>query len=338
MTESVTEVLTKELQDELNKLSAQVPRDDSAKKIFVAVPNMGSLNIGLVMKLFMWAQDPRYKAWYHWAIEKRPTDFARNYLVAEFLKTDCQYLAMIDSDNDPHRDFLTLTEHEKDIIGATTHCWMGDKLVPSVWQRAKCEQCFCVQKYIDEGVVHDPTQYVASDGYLWRWEPEHQEFRRFAKRSGILGGLKCRCEGKGLDPWVYQTWQTAFEPGTLVNCDSLGAASIIISRRVIEKMPAPHFQFYYKPTREILMTEDHYFCWKAKVLGFEVWGDLEMTCGHYKTVNLAAVGQLLINTWNGAIDWYRGECEKQKIIVPDQETIEKIVKGGMQPTLELVKK
>jgi hypothetical protein len=321
-------ILPEEIQKQLAQVVASSFHNQGAKKVFIGLTNMGTLNVGLILKLFSWARNPNILPYYSFVTEKRHTDYARNILVTDFLRSNCEFMAMIDSDVDPHSEFLSLINHGKDIIGANTHCWINNTLLPSVWQRAPCEECVCVKKYVDECLLHDPSQYMEKDGYLWRWEPIHQQFNKFANKSGILGGIKCRCQDTGADPWVYKTWQHEFEPGTLVNVDALGAASMIVSRRVIEAIKPPHFMFYYKPSRQILLTEDYYFCVKAKAYGFEIWANLEMVCRHYKTVDLSGIQDVIVKAFNAGMEHQK---TNYNIILPTGPEI-----AAIRP-LELVK-
>jgi len=317
-------ILPEEAQQVLNQVASE-NHGKGKTKVFVGIPNMGTVNIALWMAMFSWAQnDKEHELWFHFAIEKRHTDFARNVLVDEFMKTGCDYMAMIDADVAPNINFLSLTKHNKDIIAANTHCWINNELIPSIWQKAACEQCVVVDKWVKEGIVHDKREYCAEDGLLYRWDPMRQQYSRFANRNGILGGIKCRCRGTGLDPWVFKMFQKPFEPGKIVHCDSVGSASVIIRRNVIETMKPPHFQFLYRPSRDILLTEDHYFCWVAEMHGFEVWADLEMICSHYKTIDLAGVNLRMMRAFEAGMQFQKDREEKNpSIIIPTDKDIKK---------------
>jgi hypothetical protein len=274
------------------------PNNDSRTKVFFALPVMTDISIGLVMKLFEWAKNPVILPRYHFIIEKRHHDYARNMAVEAFLQSDAEYLAFVDSDVIPPNNFPDLLKHGKDIITARVHCWIAGKLLPSVWMRAACEQCRCVKIYRETGKIHDPSQYVEMGGFMYRWNPERQEFSKFADReNGIVGDNQCRCKGTGIDPWVYQTYLQPFDINIPVKIDSMGTAACFIHRRVFEKIPPPWFSFYYKPNREILLTEDHYFGWKAALFGFDIFADMKMTCSHIKQVDLMNVEAAIMNAF-----------------------------------------
>lgn len=305
----------------------KTPHVEKPTKIFVGLPNMSELNVGLVTKLFAWARNPEILPWYHFVTEKRHTDFARNNLVLEYLKTECEWLAMIDDDVDPHIEFINLYKHNKDIIAANVDCWINNELLPSIWQLSECEQCVVVKKFVETGENHDPSQYKIIGDVLYRWNPEIFSYQQFANRQGVLPGKKCRCLGKGLDPFVFRTWNKRFAPGELVKVDSVGSAAMMINRRVFDKMTMPYFKFYYKESREILLTEDHYFCMVAQTLGFDVWASIDMGCSHYKLIDLLGVKQRVIKAFEAGMKYQESlpKKEEPKIIIPELADIKKPV-------------
>jgi hypothetical protein len=326
MTEANEPILPEQAQDLLNQIASE-NHNKGKTKIFVGVSNMGTINVGLWMAMLSWAQNLKeFELWFHFVVEKRHADFARNILADEFLKTQCDYMAMLDADVSPNPNFLSLVNHDKDIVAANTHCWINNELIPSIWQKAPCEQCVNLKKWLEEDKIHDPREYYADKGILYRWEPIRQQFLRFANKSGILGGMNCRCNGTGLDPWVYKMFQKPFEPGKLVHCDSVGSASVIVRRNVVEAMKPPHFMFLYRPSRDILLTEDHYFCWVASLLGYEVWADLDMLCSHFKTIDLAGVNARMIKAFHAGAEFQKAhdESDKFNIVVPTSDDIKKV--------------
>jgi hypothetical protein len=340
MREKVTPNLPEDIQNELNDKSAKLEElNGERKKIFVAVPNMSTVNIGLLARLFQWTQpDSGIMPHYNFVTEKRHHDFARNALVQEFLKSECEYMALIDDDVVPHPNFINLYKHGKDIIAGNVHCWMNGNLMPSIWQKSECEQCFNLKRWIETGTIHDKREYREIDGKLWRWDPFHQVFSEFATKEGILPDLKCRCKGSGMDPFVFRTWQTAPTPGKILRCDSVGAAAVMIHRRVIEKMPAPHFMFLYRHDREICFTEDHYFCWKAQELGFEVWADFEMVCSHLKLVDLSQVSLAQIRAFHKGIEFAQAGKTIEGEIPQEKKQEKKTGLGLVLPTPEQISK
>jgi len=78
-------------------------------------------------------------------------------------------------------------------------------------------------------------------------------------------------------PW--RTYNPA--PGeTLRQVAGIGTGCLLIKRKVLEAMKWPWF--YYRPVEEEqkFTTEDVAFCEDARKLGFEVWCDFTIRCGH----------------------------------------------------------
>ena len=302
-----------ETQDMLNEITRSIQRPAKAKKIFLAVPNMNSMCLGLINKLFHFAMQKQYEISFHFTAEKRHTDYARNLIATEFLATDCETLVMIDHDVDPHPALLELVELDKDIASANVFCWINGELMASIWQRSECEQCKNVRVFMETGNVHDASQYRINPkfGSLDRWNPFISQWQQFARKDGLLGGVSCRCKATGMDPWVFRTLQIVTP--NLTQVDSVGSAAMVIQRRVIERMPFPWFRFLYRESGEILLTEDHYFCWKAGECEFQVWAHPNMTCSHYKTVDLLQI----TGTINKAYEMGRTQEKiKQSIEIP----------------------
>ena len=281
-----------EAQEALKQLAREQERKSTAKRVFIAIPNMNELCVGLVSKLFKFAMQRKYDPWFHFITEKRHTDFARNQIVHAFLESECDVLCMIDADVDPDDTFLELIDLDKDIMSANVFCWIRGDLMASIWQRSECEQCRCLNIWLSSGKIHDPSQYkemtdLNKQKYLYRWNPFASEYQKFATKGGILKGQKCRCMGTGLDPFVFKSHKGIKDKPLQV--DSVGSAAMLIQKRVITNMPFPWFRFLYRESGEILLTEDHYFCWKAQECGFEVWAAPKMFSHHYKTIDLMRV-------------------------------------------------
>ena len=105
-------------------MEIQVKIDELRKnKLFVATPMYGGQNHGLYMKssLDLQAVMMRYgvETKFSFLFNESLITRARNYLVDEFLRSDCSHLLFIDSDihYDP-RDVIALMALDKDVIGA----------------------------------------------------------------------------------------------------------------------------------------------------------------------------------------------------------------------------
>ena len=145
--------------------------------------------------------------------------------------------------------------------------------------------------WLQTGKIHDPSQYKQIDSFFCRWNPFTNQYEKFATKEGIVGNLKCRCKGTKLDPFVFKSHKAIKDVPLKV--DSVGSAAMLVQKRVIDKMPFPWFRFLYRQSGEILLTEDHYFCWKAQECGFEVWAAPKMFSHHYKTIDLLQLTALV---------------------------------------------
>ena len=312
-------ILPKDLERELNSAAKNVSRPKDLPKVFIGLPNLCMLNAGLVAKMFAVTQTKDFQPWFHILPEKRHADYARNVLAQMFMKSPCDYFSMIDADVDPHANFFDLVKQDKDIVSALVFCWINSELLPSIWERADCEQCRVLKVWMEEGKVHDPSQYRSiNDEHLLRWDPFHNTYLNFATRKGINEGLQCRCKGTGLDPFVYRAHRKVIGQATFMECDSVGSACMIIARRVMEKMPFPWFSFLYRQSREMLLTEDHYFCWKAKEQGFSIWAEPQMVCSHYKTVDLTGINVAINKAYLMGL---QAGQDKGNIIIPTDADI-----------------
>lgn len=91
------------------------------------------------------------------------------------------------------------------------------------------------------------------------------------KRSGFLANAFVDIEKGRTVKWCDK----------LEKVDALGTGCMLIKRKVFETMAAPWFE--YKPYPEDstqVQTEDVVFCDKARALGFEIWCDGTIKCGH----------------------------------------------------------
>lgn len=96
-------------------------------RVMIAIPNLGSIDTRLMMKLLRWTAMP--ESWGEVTIiapvGQIPHDSARNYCIDQFLQTQDTHLFFLDDDVIPPNDALELLlAADKDVISG---------LYPSVW-------------------------------------------------------------------------------------------------------------------------------------------------------------------------------------------------------------
>ena len=97
-------------------------------KIFIAIPNPGTINIRLAINLIGWTHDPRYVIKIYMPSYISPLPAVRNLCVKEFLISDCGYIWWIDDDVIPPQETLhRLVSADKDAIGAVCFSIGNDK-------------------------------------------------------------------------------------------------------------------------------------------------------------------------------------------------------------------
>ena len=80
------------------------------------------------------------------------------------------------------------------------------------------------------------------------------------------------------EPWTSFT--PTLEDG-LVELDGIGTGCLLIRREVLESMSWPWFWYEESPDKpNTMMSEDIYFCLMAREMGFKMWCDTTILCGH----------------------------------------------------------
>lgn len=95
------------------------------KKVFVVLLNQGTESTALSLQLYKWMVSmPEYSFEFHPSkYTNRPISNNRNQIVKDFLKTDNDFLFMIDDDNPPIKNPFELIKYDKDVIGAIVPGW-----------------------------------------------------------------------------------------------------------------------------------------------------------------------------------------------------------------------
>jgi GT2 family glycosyltransferase len=82
---------------------------------------------------------------------------------------------------------------------------------------------------------------------------------------------------------------TEFKDGKQI-VDAAGTGCMRLSRKALEKIPAPWFENHYeRNSRHLSLGEDYDFCQKAKKAGVKVWVDPKYLCHHMKQASLSIV-------------------------------------------------
>lgn len=88
-------------------------------KIFIGIPNTGTLRT----ELADWLMKQKATIFMPQA---KPHDHCRNIIVREFLKTDCDFLLMVDSDVVPPLNVLDMVENNVDVCSAHVSTFNGE--------------------------------------------------------------------------------------------------------------------------------------------------------------------------------------------------------------------
>lgn len=75
--------------------------------------------------------------------------------------------------------------------------------------------------------------------------------------------------------------------------DVITGGMFLVKREVFEKIERP-FEFTFHRSGIACYSEDFRFSQKAKERGFHVWTDFSILCGHYKTLNILDVNNLMV--------------------------------------------
>lgn len=112
----------------------------------------------------------------------------------------------------------------------------------------------------------------------------NQLLKHLEAGADIVGGL-CFRRVPDYNPTLYQQldgqlkwqWLHDYPRDSLFEVDATGSAFILIKKRVFDKMPYPWYEYVED------LSEDLYFCHKAKQLGFKILIDSSVKIGHLAT-------------------------------------------------------
>lgn len=66
----------------------------------------------------------------------------------------------------------------------------------------------------------------------------------------------------------------------IVEVASCGFGCVLVKSEVLRRMEYPHFQYHSALDHANTISEDIYFCLKARSLGFKIWADTDLHCEH----------------------------------------------------------
>jgi GT2 family glycosyltransferase len=93
------------------------------KKVFIGIPNTGTVVIGLAELICHWVGKQEFGIVPYFSKYHKPMMFHRNHIVNTFLKTDCEYLLWIDDDVVPPPNAIEkLIAHDVDAVSALCFC------------------------------------------------------------------------------------------------------------------------------------------------------------------------------------------------------------------------
>jgi len=131
-------------------------------------------------------------------------------------------------------------------------------------------KAFCIEKLLglNKDVVAGITPIVRDKGKDIRcmW-------------SAVVGGDNSK-ETIGIDQL----------PNKLFKVKRVGGTTLLIKRRVLEKLEKPYQKTTYNENMtDVSLSEDYYFSDKIRDAGFEIWVDPTEECDHYHIMNLRDV-------------------------------------------------
>ncbi len=192
-------------------------------------------------------QDPRYRTTFI-APTKSPFVANLHHAVREFLKTDFEFLLLVDDDNPPQNNPLELADLDLDVVGLPTPVWhsevRGDR--PFYYNALKAV-------YLESGVV---------EGF----KPIQDAFPGFA----FSGLHECDAVGTGCIMIARRVLERLMQ---------LAVGS--------QGMRAP-FMRTWDDTGAVVMGNDYAFCTRAKAAGFKIHAHFDYMCHHHNELELTS--------------------------------------------------
>jgi GT2 family glycosyltransferase len=142
---------------------------------------------------------------------KRPIDNNRNYIVREFMKTDCEWLIQFDDDMIPIHNILELTKMDKKIIAPYFQTYKDGNIIPLAMKKEKhgWKPDFNLNEGLNKvDAVGTGCLLVHRDVFQ---KLDHPYFKyKYNKEGRLIKGLDfyfCeRAKAKGFDTYVHKDY------------------------------------------------------------------------------------------------------------------------------------
>ena len=231
------------------------------KKIFVATPMYGGQCAGYytqsIMELNMLLQKSGVEAQYSFMFNESLITRARNALTNGFLKSGCTHLLFIDSDiKFRATDIMAMLEADKDII-----CGIYPKKEIN-WTE--------VDKAVKDGVPVEGLKHRTASLVINLKDYSGTVTVPANQPVEIFNG------GTGFMLIKRETFETLKKHVPSYNNDITFLHGGIASDRITE-----YFACAIEPGTERLLSEDYYFCHKAREAGLKVWAAPWVQLGHF---------------------------------------------------------
>ena len=178
-------------------------------------------------------------------------------------------------------------------------------------------------------VVQNCNLAVEKMGGEWIWIMgddhafEEDALMRLLDREVDIVVPICVRKNPPFDPVVYNKLTetgyktinlTDYGPDDLIEIEAAGSAGMLIRKHVLDALESPCFaRAEIQPG--LTVTEDLYFCYKARQAGFKIHCDLNVALGHIRPITIIAVYK--DGEWGRTFDFGTG----QGIFVADEDPI-----------------
>jgi hypothetical protein len=254
--------------------------------IFIGLPNLGKINTSLSRRLRQWHCSPEYSITLAEATGIYPLEVAVNQLLSTFLKTDNEWLFLINADECLPVDALDrLLAHDVDVVaplGLRWSCTKGPLPCVGVLEGGGDDE---LARHFEnqEGVQMSSGR------------------RRYVQPTDGYTGLR-RCDRIGNSGMLLKRHVVESLP--------LGTYRLEMNDE----------------RTEVYGSEDFVWCDAIRAAGFEIWVDCDLILDHFKEVNLSIVTKLLLEAQEkGRQDTVKALKRLREAGATDTEAIESIV-------------